>query len=169
LKKGALGGALLFAAGSLPIVFRPSGPMAFPTRPLRQLTASEYGIFAAAAARLVLGDGADARWPLPAAVDCAAKLDDNLTTLPPRAASEFRKLLRLFENGMSGLLFLGHPQTFTAASPAEQDRRLQSWRHSRLALLRTGYQAIKRLAHATYYASPETFAAVGYPGPPVIP
>jgi hypothetical protein len=171
LKKGALGGALLFAAGSLPIVFRPSGPLAGPTRPLKQLTATEYGIFAAAAARLVLGADAhvDPRWPMPGAVDCAGKLDDILSTLHPRAAGEFRKLLRLFENGMTGLLWLGRPQTFTAASPEEQDRRLQAWRHSRLALLRSGYQAIKRLAHATYYASPATFAAVGYPGPPVIP
>ena len=169
LKKGALGGVLLFAAGSLPIAFRPSGPLARPTRPLGQLTASEYGIFAAAATRLVLGNHADARWPMPAAVDCAGRLDDILSTLHPRATAEFRKLLRLFENGMTGLFSIGSAETFTAASVDEQDRRLQSWRHSRLALLRSGYQAMKRLAHATYYSSPATFAAVGYPGPPVVP
>ena len=160
---------MLFAAGSLPIVFRPSGPLARPTRPLGQLTAAEYGIFAAAATRLVLGNHADARWPMPSAIDCAGRLDDILSTLHPRAAAEFRKLLRLFENGMTGLLFIGSPQTFTAASAEEQDRRLRAWRHSRLALLRSGYQAMKRLAHATYYSSPATFAAVGYPGPPVVP
>jgi hypothetical protein len=160
---------LLFAAGSLPIVLRPSGRLVSSARPLRQLTAGEYGTFAAAATRLVLGNGADARWPMPVTVDCAGKLDELLVTLHPRAAGEFRKLLRLFENGMTGLLCIGVPQTFTASSPEEQDRRLKAWRDSRLTLLRTGYQAIKRLAHATYYSSPATFAAVGYPGPPVVP
>ena len=45
-----------------------------------------------------------------------------------------------------------------ACAPAEQDARLEAWRHSRLALLRSGYQALKRLAHATYYSSPEVYA-----------
>ena len=38
---------------------------------------------------------------------------------------------------------------------------------SRLAVRRTGYQALKRLACAMYYASPEVYGSVGYPGPPV--
>ena len=58
---------------------------------------------------------------------------------------------------------------FTRLSPAEQDARLEAWRRSRVALLRSGYQALKRLAHATYYSSPEVYAQVGYPGPPVVP
>jgi hypothetical protein len=92
-----------------------------------------------------------------------------LATLHPRVAGEFRQLLRVFENAMTGLFSIGSPRTFTRSSAADQDRRLDSWRHSRVALFRSGYQAIKRLAHATYYASPATYAAVGYPGPPVVP
>jgi hypothetical protein len=135
---------------------------------LVHLTPIEYGIFAAAAARLVSGDGAPADWPTTDQVDCAGKLDDVLGTMHPRAATEVRQLLRLLENAMTGLLATGHPQTFTGASPGEQDRRIESWRHSRLAVLRSGYEALKRLAHATYYASPAVYAAVGYPGPPVV-
>ena len=39
---------------------------------------------------------------------------------------------------------------FTRGSAADQDARLEAWRRSRFALLRSGYQAIKRLAHAAY-------------------
>ena len=63
----------------------------------------------------------------------------------------------------------GSPTPFTRCSPAAQDARLEAWRRSRLALLRSGYQALKRLAHATYYSSPEIYALVGYAGPPEVP
>ncbi len=164
------------AAASLPIVLRPHGrlrapapgPGQAPGRPLRHLSPIEYGVFAALSARLVLGDDAPAGWPSTDQIDCAGRLDELLGTLHPRAARELCRLLRIFENGMTGLLATGHPQTFSAAAPAEQDRRLESWRHSRLAVLRSGYEALKRLAHATYYSAPEVFASVGYAGPPGI-
>jgi hypothetical protein len=35
-----------------------------------------------------------------------------------------------------------------------------------MAVRRTGFQALKRLSAAVYYGSPETYASVGYPGPP---
>ena len=158
---------MLLVGGAFPLL-RGSGPLRAPTKPLRVLSPAEYGIFAAAAARLVPGDDAPAGWPTADQVDCAGKLDEILAGIHPKAAAEFRQLLRTFENGMTGLLSTGAPQTFTAASPEQQVRRLESWRHSRFALMRSGYQAMKRLAHATYYASPSTFALVGYPGPPTI-
>jgi hypothetical protein len=175
LKKGVFGGAVLFlgsAAASLPIVWRPHGrlraPAPAPSRPLRYLSPIEYGVFAALSKRLVLGDDAPAGWPSTDRIDCAGRLDDLLGTLHPRAARELCRLLRIFENGMTGLLATGHPETFSAAAPGEQDRRLEAWRHSRLAVLRSGYEALKRLAHATYYSAPEVFASVGYAGPPAI-
>jgi len=68
-----------------------------------------------------------------------------------------------------GLVLAGSPTPFTRCSPAAQDARLETWRHSRVALLRSGYQALKRLTQATYYSSPEVYALVGYPGPPEVP
>jgi hypothetical protein len=179
LKKGVFGGAVLFlgsAAASLPILWRPHGRLRAPgqgatpapSRPLRYLSPIEYGVFAALSARLVLGDDAPAGWPSTDRIDCAGRLDELLGTLHPRAARELCRLLRIFENGMTGLLATGHPETFSAAAPLEQDRRLEAWRHSRLAVLRSGYEALKRLAHATYYSAPEVFASVGYAGPPGI-
>jgi hypothetical protein len=179
LKKGVFGGAVLLlgsAATTLPMIFRPHGRLRAPGqtsrqisgRPLRYLSPIEYGVFAALSARLVLGDDAPAGWPSTEQIDCAGRLDELLGTVHPRAARELCRLLRIFENGLTGLLATGHPETFSAAAPVEQDRRLEAWRHSRLAVLRSGYEALKRLAHATYYSAPETFASVGYAGPPEI-
>jgi hypothetical protein len=83
--------------------------------------------------------------------------------------AEFRQLLRLFESALFGLVLTGSPTPFSRCSPAAQDARLEAWRRSRLAVLRSGYQAIKRLAHATYYSSAEIYALVGYAGPPEVP
>ena len=83
----------------------------------------------------------------------------------PDVGHDFRRLLRLLESSAFGAFQAGSPRPFTQAPPAEQTARLEGWRTSRLDLLRSGYQAVKRLAHASYYASPETYARVGYPGP----
>jgi hypothetical protein len=164
-----LGGALLVVGGALPIGLRSTLVRRKPERPLRLLSEAEHAVFAAVAARLAPGDGAGPKWPSADAVDCAGKVDALIATTNPEVGAEFRQLLRLFESATFGLLFTGSPTPFTRLPPAEQDARLEAWRHSRVALLRSGYQAMKRLAHATYYSSPEVYALVGYPGPPVVP
>jgi hypothetical protein len=152
----------------MPFVFRTTQRRA-PRGPLRLLSADEYAVFAAAAARLVPGDGAGAQWPSAEALDCAGKVDALMAETHPDVGHDFRRLLRLFESGFVGMLVAGSPRPFTRATAAEQDARLESWRRSRSELLRSGYQALKRLAQAAYYSSPEIYAAVGYPGPPTVP
>jgi hypothetical protein len=169
LKRGLLGGALLLVGGSLPLALRSTLVRRRATHPLKLLTEDEHAIFAAVTARLVPGDSAGTAWPTAEALDCAGKVDALMATTHPAVGAEFRQLLRLFESALFGLAFAGSPTPFTRCSPAVQDARLEAWRHSRVALLRSGYQALKRLAHATYYASPEVYALVGYPGPPVVP
>jgi hypothetical protein len=168
LKRGLVGGGLLLCAGALPFVFR-STRRRQPRGPLRLLSADEYAVFAAAAGRLVPGDGAGPRWPEAEVLDCAGKVDALMACVHPDIGTDFRRLLRLFESGLLGAVVAGSPRPFTRASAADQDARLEAWRRSRFALLRSGYQAIKRLAHAAYYSSPEIYALVGYPGPPIVP
>lgn len=169
LKKGLLGGALLAVGAPLALWSRSGMLSRSPKNPLRALTQAEYSIFAAVAARLVPGDDSDAAgWPSAEALDVPGKLDALLARLHPRAIKDFQQLLHVFENALTGLASAGVPRTFTRSSPAEQDARLEAWRHSRVALFRSGYQAMKRLGHAIYYSSPETYARVGYPGPPVV-
>jgi hypothetical protein len=167
LKRGLVGGGLLVCAGALPFAFR-STLRRPPRGPLRLLSADEYAVLAAAAARLVPGDGAGPRWPTAEAVDCAGKIDALLAQVHPDMGSDFRRLLRLFESGVVAAIVAGSPRPFTRASAADQDARLEAWRRSRFALLRSGYQAVKRLVQAAYYSSPETYALVGYPGPPEV-
>ncbi|MES1204774.1 MAG: hypothetical protein ABUS79_02445 [Pseudomonadota bacterium] len=169
VKKGLVGGAILLVGGSVPILFRSGSPPRPPQVALRVLDPREYETFAAAAGRLCAPGPGAGTWPSAEAVACAEKVDALLARLHPKVAAEFRQLLRVFENAMTGLLSVGSPTAFTRSAPALQDRRLEAWRHSRVELFRSGYQAMKRLAHATYYSSPETYARVGYSGPPVVP
>ncbi len=169
LKKGLLGGALLFVAGAIPVALRSTLRRHRPKQPLRLFNEDEHAIVAAVAARIVPGDGAGAAWPSAEAVDCAGKIDDLMSRVHPAMGAELRRLLVLFENGLTGLVAIRRPRPFTRCSPEEQDRRLESWRRSRVALFRTGHQALVRLVHATYFSSPEVFPLVGYPGPPVVP
>ena len=55
---------------------------------------------------------------------------------------------------------------FTQLDAAGQDAVLLAWQQSRLRIRRTGYAALHGLCAAAYYASPETYGLVGYPGPP---
>ncbi|HEX4405663.1 MAG TPA: hypothetical protein VH560_12585 [Polyangia bacterium] len=169
LTRGLLGGALLAVGGALPLAMRSTLVRGKPKRALILLTEDEHAIFAAVAARFAPGDAAGAAWPTTDALDCAGKCDALMATTLPEVGAEFRQLLRLFESALFGMVFTRSPTPFTRLSPAAQDARLESWRHSRIALLRSGYQALKRLSHATYYASPEVYALVGYPGPPEVP
>lgn len=159
----------MLLGGTVPILLRPTRILRDPKQPLRILTAREHAIFAAAAIRICPREQAAAAWPSPETLECAEKVDAVMADLHPKAAVEFRRLLHVFESGMTGLFSIASPTTFTGATEADQDRRLQAWRRSRVALFRSGYQAMKRLAVATYYTSPETYAHVGYPGPPAVP
>ena len=169
LKRGLLGGGLLVLAGTLPFAFRTTAIGRRPRRELKLLSVEEHAVLAAIAARMTPGDGAGPTWPTAEAVDCAGKIDALLATCHPDVGADFRKLLRLFESGFVGTFIAASPRPFTRATPADQDARIEAWRRSRLALLRSGYQALKRLSHAAYYSSPEVYARVGYPGPPVVP
>ena len=171
LKKGLLGAGLLFVGGAVPIALRGG---IYPPRaggPLKLFTPREHAIFAAIAARIVPGDDAGAGWPSAEALGCADKVDALMATVHPSVGAELRQLLHLFESGLLGVVTNLRPTPFTRLAPIEQDERLSAWRHSRVALLRSGYQALKRLAQATYYSSssPELLARIGYPGPPVVP
>jgi len=169
LKRGLIGSGVLVLAGALPFAFRTTAIGRRPRRELRLLSLEEHAVLSAACARLVPGGGADPTWPTAETVDCAGKIDALLATVHPDAGNDFRRLLRVFESGFLGTFIAASPRPFTRATPADQDARLEAWRRSRFTMLRSGYQAMKRLAHATYYSSPEVFARIGYPGPPEVP
>ena len=87
------------------------------------------------------------------------------SALEPSAQAELKQLLGLFENALAGFVFGGRTEPFTALDAAAQDRVLEEWRDSRVALRRTGYNALRTLVLAGYYQSPLTWKPIGYPGP----
>lgn len=157
-----LGGAIALAAGGVGLSLQRTAPRE-PGRPLRALDARTFSILAAVADRV-----APAREGFPAASDLqvAEKVDELLATVDPAVVDEVTQVLHLLENGLAGLVFDGRPRAFTALDPAAQDRALAAWQGSRLHLRRTAYKALHGLCAAAYYASPEIYPAVGYPGPP---
>ena len=166
LGKGLLGGALLAFGGTAFLALRRTLRAAKPRNPLLVLSLDEYAIFAAVAARVVAVDGDS---PSTDAVDVAGRADAAMVLWPDPVRLEFRRLLRLFENALTGAVLRQGLETFTASPPREQDARLSLWSRSRVAVFRTGYEAMKRLACACYYAAPEAWPATGYPGPPELP
>jgi hypothetical protein len=168
LKKGIVGAAVLFVGGAIPIALRSTRVGPAPRTPLRLLDAREHAILSAIAARVVPGAEAGGDWPSAATLDCAGKIDALLARTQPEVGTEFKQLLALFESPLFGVITHLRPTPFSRLSPDDQDARLEAWRYSRLALLRSGYQALVRLCHAVYYASPEVYALCGYPGPPEV-
>lgn len=168
-QKGLVGGGLLLLAGAAPLAMRATRLGGRSRQPLQLLDEQEHAILTALVARVVPGPGAPADWPAAATLDCAARIDALLARVHPDAGRDFKRLLRLFENALAGVLLTGSATPFTQLDPADQDARLESWRASRWLVLRSGYQALVRLSNAVYHAAPETFALVGYPGPPQVP
>jgi hypothetical protein len=170
--KTTLGGAaLLAAAGAVPLALRRTRLRELPPgKALLFFTPAEYAVFAAVADRiLAIPEGAQGKLrsaPTPAQVDVAGKADAFLAPLPPDDAKQMKQLLALFDNALFGLLTGGAPTPFTQQGPAQQDAQLRGWASSRLGIKRSGYQALKRLACAIYFGSPETWPSASYAGPP---
>ena len=187
-----LGGALLLgAAGLVPVALRGTRVSLRPGAVLRFFTPAEASIFAAIAAR-VLAEAVPAalgaerpggaatvpepvasaiaalpRAPSPAELDLVGKADAFFAPFDAEAAGEVKQLLALFDSALFSLLGGGPPAPFTAQSPEQQDRQLARWANSRVAVMRSGYQALKRISCALYFGAPELAASLGYPGPPI--
>jgi hypothetical protein len=157
---------LLAVGGTAVLGLRRTLRAAKPRVPLSVLSSDEYAIFAAVAARVVAVDGDS---PSTSDVDVAGRADAAMAQWPDSVQVEFRRLLRLFENALVGAVTRTGFETFTASSARRQHERLAAWSGSRVAVFRSGYQAMKRLACACYYAAPEAWSATGYPGPPELP
>lgn len=164
LKKGIVGGVLLVAGGGLWLGTRRTPPIAAAGAPFQVFSPEEAAVLLAVADRLVPERRG---FPRPVELRLPEKIDGIAAMAHPANQADLRRLVRLFESALGGFLLDGQPRLFTALSPAGQDRRLAAWARSRIALRRTGYRALRRLVYAAYYSSPETWAAVGYPGPPL--
>ena len=156
LKKGLLGGAVLGVAGAA-IALRPvkkSGS----TPALVSLSEGSFWTLVAVAATVVPAA------PYPVAL--ASGVDLALAAIPIEARKDVDVLLQLLENGLTGLLFNGTPTPFSARDAIAREASFREWSQSRLVLRRSGYQALRKLCLGTYYSAENTWAGIGYSGPP---
>ncbi len=164
LRLSLLSGVALTAAGGLLGGEWLAAPRRYAVPPgvrgkLRALSAKEYRLLAAVAARIL--DGVE-----PALRDggggVALWADGYVAGLPAEMQGDVRALLQLFEHAPA---FSGHFSRFTALPAEAQDAVLRDWAESGLALRRQGFQALKSLCCLAYYQDPRSFAAIGYSGP----
>lgn len=164
LRRGLVGGALLAAGGAGFLALRGGKRVPPPPGGLRVFSVQEYAVLDALAHRLL---GALPGWPTVEAVGVAQAVDRIAERVEPSAQAELKQLLGLFDNVLAGFLFGGWTRPFTALDATAQVRVLEEWRDSRIAVRRTGYNALRTLVLAGYFQSPLTWAPMGYPGPPV--
>jgi choline dehydrogenase-like flavoprotein len=86
------------------------------------------------------------------------------------AASDRRsltRLLRLLDSPLPGLL-IGRPRGISALSAADRERLLRAMSTSRIPIVRSGFQALKRLSSFLYYSAMDrtgsnpTWPSIGY-------
>lgn len=162
LKKGLFGGALLALAGGGFLFTRKSVEVDVPPDGLLVLTPKEYAVISSLAWRLIpRRDG----FPTLESVQVARGCDRILSLVDATALTETKQLLVLLENALPNFLFGRRARTFSTMSTDEQDEVLAEWQTSKLTLRRTGFTALRGLVMASYFASKETWAPIGYPGP----
>jgi hypothetical protein len=151
----------LLAGGGVFLAAWPTRRTFQPKRELKVFSAREFAVIAAIADRTV---GAPNKDP----VEIAHAVDIGVSCNPPDMQKELKQLVILFENALTGLLLDGHLGAFTGLPPEHQDRVLEHWRDSSVAVRRTGYAALRKLTQAGHYSNPASWSQVGYNGPPQI-
>ena len=91
--------------------------------------------------------------------------------LAPDQRADFHRLLRTVESPVLNFVLTGRPSRFSRLDPAARERYLLGWAHSRLAVKRQGFHAVKRLTEFLFYAKlleggrNPNWSALGYDGP----
>ena len=159
LRLGLGGAVLLMLAGGGLALLRPG------VRDGR-LTASGRAIFAAVA-RAVL-DGA---LPVVPAVAHAAAVEAHLQRLgatlgglAPHARAEVSQLVALLSAAPGRMALCGLDDDWAVADVGAVQAALRTMRMSSLDLRQQAYHALRDLTNAAYFADPETWPLLGYPG-----
>ncbi len=163
LKYGLAGAALLAVGGGTFLATRRTRPSPGLTGPFPVLTPEEATVLLELSERLLPPRPG---FPAPLDVDLPRRIDGLLGLMPAEGQKEVRQLVGLFENALAGLVLDGQWRTFTASTHEQQDARIRAWQQSRYVVRRTGFRALKKIVYSCYYGAPETWKAIGYPGPP---
>ena len=94
--------------------------------------------------------------------------DRAILGMPPSVQEEIQQLLGLLAMTATRGPLTGLWRPLREAKPEAIAVFLEEWRHSRFDLLKAGYQALNQLTMACWYGLAESWAAIGYSGPPRI-
>ncbi len=153
LKRGIFGGVLLAVAGGTGLALRATKTRAFTSK---ILSATEAAVLAAVAEVVV---------PKADGKVIVERIDTSISYLAPESQSDFKLLLGLVESALAGFLFDARTAPFTTLTAEDRIAVLGRWRDSRLAIRRSGYQALRKSCLAAFYGDPATWAEAGYAGP----
>jgi len=162
LKFGLAGALLLAAAGAAR--GQPGYRAAGSTDTLQVLREADREVLAAITPAILAGTGATG----PDLAAAIGSVDRAVAGLPPHLQAEVQQLFALLASWPGRRWVAGVDMPWRQASVAEVSAFLERWRFSRWALLQQGYHALHDLVLAAWYARPDTWAAIGYPGPPEV-
>ena len=135
----------------------------------RGLSDGERAMLTAVAAVLLDGalpkEGAARQALLARTVDGIARAVSGLSLATQKEIGELFGLLVL---APGRLLIAGLGKPWREAPATDVADFLEAWRSSRLGLLQSGYAALHDLTFGAWYAQPDSWEAIGYPGPPEV-
>jgi hypothetical protein len=161
LKYGVAGALVLAAAGLAR--GQPAYRAARGDEPLVALDPEEREVLAAIAPAILAGTAAGQRLD-----GVVGSVDRAIAGLPPHLQTEVHQLLALLAAWPGRRWIAGVASPWAEASRAEVAAFLERWRLSRWTLLQQGYHALHELVLAAWYARPDSWPAIGYPGPPEV-
>jgi len=97
-----------------------------------------------------------------------AGVDRAVAGLPPAVRAEVDQLFSLLAFAPARCLVAGVWSPWPEASRDSIVAFLGRWRDSRFALLRSGFAALRQLILSAWYSNPQSWPAIGYPGPPLL-
>jgi hypothetical protein len=97
-----------------------------------------------------------------------AGVDKAISGLSLATQKEIGELFDLLSFAPTRMIVAGIWSAWPEATPEAIGKFLESWRHSRFDLLKSGYAALHDLIFGAWYARPDTWAAIDYPGPPKV-
>jgi len=94
-------------------------------------------------------------------------LDDLIYTLQYHNRHQMRLMLNALSMAPVRVLAGASWTSWKDMSPEQVNDFLYDWRDSSISLKNMGYMSLTKLINISWYSQPESFAATGYPGPPV--
>ena len=93
------------------------------------------------------------------------RLEDTVAGMPLAVQTEVDEMILILTSAPGRIGLAGLLRPWGQATAAELQAVMQDLRLSRLPLRQQVFHALRDLSNAAYFAAPQTWAAVGYPGP----